>query len=86
MVSGWRGDTIHGIRSMTSLVFWYKEIRPKHQALRDLSLAHNTAEYRPAVAFFSHMVRSGDVENWMGREAFATLRQTTRGNELLRML
>ena len=40
----------------------------------------------PLSLFFLSMVRSGDVENWMGREAITTLRQTTRGNELLRML
>ncbi len=40
----------------------------------------------PLSLFFLSMVRSGDVENWMGREAMATLRQTSRGNDLLRLL
>lgn len=40
----------------------------------------------PLSLFFLSMVRSGDVENWIGREAIATLRQSARGSDLLRLL
>lgn len=43
-------------------------------------------DINPLSLFFLSMLRSGDIENWMGTNALSVLRQNTKGLELLRVL
>ncbi|MEK7801317.1 MAG: hypothetical protein AAB276_02580 [Pseudomonadota bacterium] len=57
-----------------------------HSLLQMIPSPATQKDIHPLSLFFLSMLRSGDIENWMGTDTLSALRQNTKGLELLRIL